>query len=272
MRATAGFGKRRPESWLSRDHALLTQAVREAGRLASGLFRKRIASWEKRPGDPVSDADLAVDELLKKTLLNERPGYGWLSEESAESANRLTAERLWVVDPIDGTRAYLKGRPEYVVAAALVVRGSPVAAAVFNPETKEFFEAVEGGGMRLNGTPLRVTDRAKVPGMRLLVSRREFERLSQAHRIQDCAVEAISSIAYKTALVAAGRADALISLSPKSDWDLAAGHLLVAEAGGRITSCTGEELVYNRPHPRHPSVLAANPTLHALVVERLRAG
>lgn len=272
MRATAGLPERRPDTWLARDHALLTRAVREAGRLASGFFRTRMASWDKRPGDPVCDADLAVDALLKKALLSERPGYGWLSEESAESANRLSAERLWVVDPIDGTRAFLKGRPEYAVAAALVVAGRPVAGAVFNPETDEFFEAVEGAGMRLNGVPLAVADRVKVSGMRLLVSRREFERLSENHHIGDCAVEAISSIAYKTALLAAGRADALVSLSPKSDWDLAAGHLLVAEAGGRMTSCSGEELVYNRPLPRHASVLAANPTLHALVVERLRAG
>jgi myo-inositol-1(or 4)-monophosphatase len=259
----------RPAPWLSRDHELLCRAVREAGKIAASFFRKRLAGWDKRPGEPVSEADLAVDDYLRRALLAERPGYGWLSEESEESANRLTAERLWVVDPIDGTRGFLKGWPEYAVAVALIAEGRPVAAVVFNPATDEFFEAVIGGGARLNGAPLAIGERTELAGMKLLVSRRERQRIVEGSGLSGCVVEAISSVAYKIALVAAARADAVVSLSEKSDWDLAAAHLVLAESGGRMTGADGGELRYNAPRPRHDSLVAANPTLHRLLLERL---
>ena len=262
-------GSRRPGAWLAEDHALLCRAVREAGAIASGFFARGVTGWDKRPGSPVSEADIAADVLLREKLIGARPGYGWLSEESGESDNRLAAERLWIVDPIDGTRGFLRGDREYAVSVALVVDGAPVAAAVFNPETDEFFEATVGGGARLNGAPIRVAARQDIAGMKLLVSRRELRSIRPLAESWGCEVGAISSIAFKIALVAAGRVDAVLSRIGKSDWDIAGGHLIVTEAGGRITSQDGSRLSFNRPRPRHDSVVAANPALHAALVERL---
>ncbi|MGB8274428.1 MAG: 3'(2'),5'-bisphosphate nucleotidase CysQ [Alphaproteobacteria bacterium] len=257
---------------LAEDHALLCRAVREAGLLASKRFHAGEKGWDKRPGQPVSQADIAVDAYLEQELIGARPSYGWLSEESGESDNRLSTARIFIVDPIDGTRAFLKKRPEYAVSVALVASGRPVAAAVYNPETDEFFEAFEGGGARCNGAPMRVQDRTQLRGTKLLVSRHEFKELGVDPGLEECEIEAISSIAYKIALVAAGRAGAVIALRPKSEWDLAAADLLVTEAGGRITDAGGAELIYNQPAPDIASVLAAGPVLHALLLERVARG
>lgn len=257
-------------SWLDEDHALLCRVAREAGRMASGFFHGGTAGWDKRPGDPVSNADLAVDAYLKEALLTARPDYGWLSEESGESENRLTAERVFVVDPIDGTRGFLMHRPEYTVSVALVAAGRPVAGVLFNPETEEFFEATAGGGARCNGAALRVADTRELSAMTVVVSRREMKRLRNFPELCQGEVRGVSSIAYKIALVAAGRADAAVSFKPKSDWDLAVAHLLITEAGGRISCVDGRPIRFDQPRPDHDDVLAANPALHALLVERLR--
>lgn len=258
-----------PPSWLVEDHDLLCNAVREAGAMASKRFHAGEQGWDKSPGHPVSAADLAVDAYLKETLLGARPSYGWLSEESPASEKRLEAGRIFIVDPIDGTRAFLKGRPEYTISVALVSQGRPISAAVFNPETKEFFEAFEHGGARRNGGRLAVLKETQLKGAKLLVSRRELAGFGADVGVSECEIEALGSIAYKIARVAAGDAAAVLALRPKSDWDLAAAHLLVLEAGGRITDATGAALVYNRADTSHPSVLAANPILHELFRKRV---
>ncbi len=257
-------------AWLERDHALLTAAVRETGAVAMRYFRTDVARWEKKPGDPVSEADLAVDDFLKRRLCQARPGYGWLSEESEDDPARLEAERVFIVDPIDGTRAFLKGKPEFAVSAALVTQGRPVAAAVFNPATDELFEACDGGGAHLGRTRLRISRRSDLDGLSLLASARTFHTHGRHELLPGARFFALNSIAYRLALVAAGSYDATISLSPKSDWDLAAADLLVVKAGGIVTAADGAGLVYNRAEVRHPSVLAANPGLHAKLLEILR--
>ena len=250
---------------LAADHDLLCRVVRHAGAIASDFFHRRPAGWDKRPGEPVSEADLAVDSYMRHALLAERPGYGWLSEES-EAAGKGAA-RNFVIDPIDGTRSFLKGRPEYAISAAVVADGRPTVAAVFNPETKEFFEAVEGGGARLNGRTISVARTPRESGVRLLVSWREFQRLGEAAGFVGSQISPIGSIAYKLALVAAGSADGVVALSPKSDWDLAGAHLVLTEAGGRITDGTGAPLSY-RGH-EHKSVVAANPALHGKLIAQI---
>ena len=139
---------------LATDHALLLDAVREAGALALKYFRTDVESWDKSPDNPVSEADLAVDKLLRDKLMTARPGYGWLSEETADTPDRRTKSHVWIVDPIDGTRAFLRGTPQFAVSAALVVDEHPVSGAVFNPAQGEMFEAKKGGGARLNGAPI----------------------------------------------------------------------------------------------------------------------
>ena len=251
------------------DHALLLEAVREAGVVALGFFRNGARSWDKRHDDPVSEADIAVDELLRERLQGQRPGYGWLSEETPDDDRRLTMERLWIVDPIDGTRAFLKGKAEFTVCAALVENGVPVAAAVFNPATDEFFEARAGGGARLNGRPIRASTRETLAGARLLASRRTFEHHDWLRLTPGAQFTDMSSIAYRMAKVANGDFDAAVSLGEKSDWDIAAADLILREAAACCTTRDGRAFHFNAAPARHPSVLAAGPALHPVLVAML---
>ncbi|HJN03788.1 MAG TPA: 3'(2'),5'-bisphosphate nucleotidase CysQ [Alphaproteobacteria bacterium] len=250
------------------DAALLFAAVREAGALALTYFRGTVKSWDKKPGDPVSEADIAVNDLLRARLCGARPGYAWLSEESEDAAARLDAQRLWIVDPIDGTRAFLRGEDQFSVTAALVYGDAVVAGAVFNPATGEAFEAVAGGGAHLNGERIAVSRRKGVKGGRFLSSQRAFKQTNWTEALEGGEFHFINSIAYRLALVAAGRFDASITLSPKSDWDIAAGTLLIAEAGGVTSSLDGSPLQWNRKVPVHANLVAANRPLHRALIER----
>lgn len=257
---------------LADDHALLCAAVREAGAVALGYFRAGFEVREKSPGDPVTDADLAVDSLLRERLSGPRPAYGWMSEESADSPARLIAPRTWVVDPIDGTKGFVAGSEEWVISAALVEAGRPVAAAVFNPLRDELYDAAKGGGTRLGGRPVRVTRAASLVGLRLGSSRNEQRRSLWQHLFADARIEVLDSIAYRLALVACGALDAVIALRPKSDWDIAAGELLVIEAGGVAADGDGARLVYNRRDTRQAGIVASGaviyPALRAALARR----
>ncbi len=255
-----------PNTAIAEDHALMLDAVAAAGALAMRRFGQEQRVWQKGRAHRVCEADLEVDALLHGRLLGARSAYGWLSEETEDDRTRLSSPRTWVVDPIDGTHSYLNGLPEFAVAVALVEAGRPIAAAVFNPAKTEMFEATWGGGARLNGAPIKVSAVADPARFSLLVSRSECREDGWPERFPSGTVHPISSIAYKLALVAAGRYDATGSAWPKSDWDLAAGDLLVSEAGGRVTTMRGQSLPYNRPKPRHPTCLAANPALHTALV------
>jgi myo-inositol-1(or 4)-monophosphatase len=251
----------------------LAEAVRAAGALALDYFKGTVKSWDKAPGDPVSEADLAVDKLLHQNLRALAPDAGWLSEESVVGRKPVPARRLWVVDPIDGTRAFVEKRPEFAVSVALVEDARPLAAAVFNPATGEFFEAEAGRGARLNGQRLRVSARDAVDGARLLSGTGSAKRLGWLNEAGQPAraaeVGRINSIAYRLCLVASARFDGVVSLGHKSDWDLAAADLIVAEAGGATTDAKGRPFLYNREGLRHPAVIAANPTLNARLREEI---
>ncbi len=246
----------------SEDHALLLQAVREGGRLALDYFRGEFKHWEKNPGDPVSEADHAVNDLLAERLCQARPDYGWLSEETADAPERMQAQRVWVVDPIDGTRAFIRGLPEFTVSVALVESGRPVIAVVYNPATEELFEAAAGGGASLNGGPIKVSGQLEFAGARFISGKRIFERAGWPEPPENAEFASINSIAYRMCLVAAGRHDACLSLTRKSDWDIAAADLIVAEAGGLSTTARNQAFVYNRAVLTHPSVIIAGPGLH----------
>jgi len=252
---------------LTADHALLCEATREAGALALRYFRNKPEQWTKGKGDPVSEADLAVDGLLRERLLSARPDYGWLSEETEDNDDRLERRLVWIVDPIDGTRAFLEERPEFTVATSLVADGRPVAGCVFNPATDEFFDALDGGGARLNGDTIGVSGRNSFDGARLLASARMVKRTIEAMDQKPAAYDAVNSVAYRMALVACGRYDATLSLGPKSDWDLAAADLIVAEAGGLASDRDGTGYRYNGRSARQTSLIAANPALHDALVE-----
>lgn len=257
------------------DLALIEGAVREAGEIARYYYRRDYRSWSKNRGEPVTEADLAIDRHLRGALETARPHYGWLSEESGRDPERTGAERLFIVDPIDGTTAFLKQRPHFAISVGLVEQSHAVAGVVYNPVSEEFFSAACGRGARLNGEPIHVSECGAVEGCRVLGQKAVFE--NPAWSRPPCRpwppmqIEARSSVAYRMALVAAGRFDAAIILSAKHDWDMAAGDVIVREAGGAATSQSGEPLRFGGPTAIQRSLACAGPTLHALILERLRS-
>ena len=253
---------------LTADRTLLNDAVREAGAIAMRYFRNGVEHWEKGPGDPVSEADHAIDAFLRGRLCGARKDYGWLSEESEDDPERLQRQRVWVVDPIDGTRAYIQGRAEFTVAAALVADGLPVLAAVYNPATEEFYEASLGGGARLNGEAIATGEAAVFEGARLLAGRRMFER-ARWTAPDSLHFGSVNSIAYRMCLVASGHYDGCVSLAGKSDWDIAAADLILSEAGGLATDSHGSSFRYNGADTRHLSVVAAGRPMYARIMDLL---
>jgi myo-inositol-1(or 4)-monophosphatase len=250
----------------------LRRALAAAGKLALRHFSARGPHWFKGPGQVVTAADLEIDDLLHESVIGAFPNDGWLSEERADDRARLRRERVWIVDPVDGTRAFASGLPEFAISVALLSDDVPVLGAVFNPATGECFESERGCGAWCGATPLRVSTHDALPGARLLSSRTEMRRRNWPTIIPEATFTDLSSLAYKLALVAAGRFDGLISRRVCHDWDFAAAQLLLAEAGGRVTAADGGALVLNQPEPRHSGVVAAGTDrLHRALLERLAA-
>jgi myo-inositol-1(or 4)-monophosphatase len=254
---------------LTRDAALLNDAVREAGALALSLFRTELKNWTKGASSPVSEADIAVNDLLESRLRSGTPDYGWLSEESADDEARLHKNLVWIVDPIDGTRGYLAGREDWCVSVALVEAGSTVLAAVFAPVTDEFFFARRGYGSVLNTVPVFATsgtelDFSRVAGPKPLVERlsRQTDNMTLHPRI--------GSLALRLCRVAQGRLDAAFAGGQSRDWDLAAANLIVQEANGNMTALSGDALSYNRREVTHGVLVAAGRDRHARIVEHFR--
>lgn len=251
------------------DFALLEDAVRQAGRIAAGHFRKPIECSLKPDGSEVSEADLAVDRFLRETLGGARPHYGWLSEETEDHHARLSARRVWIADPIDGTRAFLKGVAEWTVCAALAEDGEITLAAVYNPATEEMFTACRGAGAFRNGQPIRVDDPGALEGARLAGSRSLFRKDTWDRPWPDMDVTWVYSVAYRICLTAAGQVQGTASLTSMHEWDVGAAALVIQEAGGVITAATGEPMKFNKAHPLTPGVIAAGPVLHRLLAERI---
>jgi myo-inositol-1(or 4)-monophosphatase len=258
-----------PGSELLRDRERLAMAVQEAGAIAKKFFRGPLKQWTKGLGDsPVTEADIASNDLLQKRLVE--PGDGWLSEESENDPSRLAARRIWVVDPIDGTRAFIAGREDWSVSVALVVDGRPVIAALFAPATDELFLSTVGGGATRNGVTIRASSGGSLDGVRVGGPKRMMERIAlKAAGI--VLMPRIHSLALRLARVADGELDAAIAGGNSHDWDLAAADLLVHEAGGLMTALDGRVLIYNRPDPVHSIVLAAGRERHAALADLIRA-
>jgi myo-inositol-1(or 4)-monophosphatase len=261
------------------DLALLKEAALEAGQLASTFFRRSPQSWSKAGGSPVTEADMAVDAFLRTTLLAARPGYGWLSEETADDAARRQRDTIFVVDPIDGTRGFIEGDDRWCVSIAIVRHGRPQAAALFAPARNEFYTAAHGQGAWARGRRLAVSRQTGFAAARLAGP----SGWLKSHKLKEsgAAIEAhVPSLAYRFASVAAGRFDAAFASPRSNDWDLAACDLLVHEAGGRLTNLDGTAPIYNRETTRHGVLAAANaklqPELLAILKdvaeERARAG
>ena len=251
------------------DLALIEEAAREVGKIACKLRDEGLKIWSKAGGSPVTNADLRVDQLLRERLGAARPDYGWLSEETADDAARLSVRRLFVVDPIDGTVAYMKNRPWWAVSIAVVEDGRPVAGVVHAPTLKETYAAQKGAGATLNGLPIQASDVADIEDCAMLGDAQMFLHPAWPRKWPSMKIETRNSIAYRMCLVAAGAFDAAVALSAKNEWDLAAADLICQEAGAVATDHLGRAFIYNDPNPRAPSLICAAPALHPLLIERV---
>ncbi len=253
----------------TRDAALLKDTVREAGVLALSLFRTELKTWTKGASSPVSEADIAVNDLLEARLRAATPDYGWLSEESVDNAARLTRDLVWVVDPIDGTRNYLGGHDDWCVSVALVDKAKPVLAAVFAPVSNEFFFAMRGQGTTLNGVPTRASPGSALDFSRVAGPKPLVERLKPA--LGEIKLHPrIGSLALRLCRVAHGALDAAFAGGNSHDWDLAAADLIVQEADGSMTELSGDPIVYNRREVAHGVLVAAGRDRHASIVAHFR--
>ena len=252
----------------STDLALIHDAALVAGELALAEREAGLKTWSKSGGSPVTSADMAVDRILKDALLTARPDYGWLSEETEDSAERLARRRLFIVDPIDGTVAYMKGKPWWCIPIAVVEDGRPVAAVIHAPALNETFCATLGGGATLNGQPITASDTDDLDDASVLADARLMEGPHWDEPWPPMRYEKRNAIAYRMALVAAGAFDAAIALTPKWDWDICAGALIAQEAGAVVSDHHGQPWHFNQADPRQNSLICSAPALHPLIVRR----
>lgn len=252
------------------DLTLLADAAREAGAIALKFWKNQPKSWDKPEGaGPVTEADLAVDGMLKSILQAERPDYGWLSEETDDDAARLSAHRCFILDPIDGTRNFLDGGPHWSISIAVVEQGLPIAAAVYLPARDQLFLASEGGGATCDGEPLECARTSDIDGAQILATK--------AHCAPDLWPQGVppfkrtfrSSLAYRLALVGQGRHDGMINLRPTWEWDVAAGTLIAQEAGALVSDQHGQRPTFNTPSARIDGFVSAAPDLHQTIIDAL---
>ena len=212
---------------------------------------------------------MAVDALLTELLRGARPDYGWLSEETEDSDARLSCERVFIVDPIDGTRSFIEGSGTWAHALAVADRGVVTAAVVYLPARDKMYVAAEGQGAFLNGAPIRVTDRNDLTGASLLAAKPNLAPQHWIGGTPDVIRAHRPSLAYRLSLVAEGRFDAMLTLRPSWEWDIAAGELILREAGAHTSDRTGQTLRFNNAHPQVDGVVAANPVLHDAITRSL---
>lgn len=252
------------------DLALIIEAAKEGGALALARQTRDLDIQKKPDGSPVTSADLAVDALLTERLRGARPDYGWMSEETADNVERLSARRTFLVDPIDGTRAYMRGKPYFVVSIAVVEAGRPTAGVIYAPALNALFTATLNGGAELNGAAIRASAATALENAAMLGDEKMFAHPAWTIPWPSMRVEAKNAIAYRMALVASGAFDAAVALSSKHDWDLAAGALIAAEAGAVVCDHTGAPLRFNSPKASNPSLVCCAPALAPLILQRTR--
>ncbi|WP_317057044.1 inositol monophosphatase family protein [Roseovarius rhodophyticola] len=256
------------------DLDLLIEAAQAAGDVARQYTGPAAKVWDKPEGaGPVTEADLAVNRVLEDTLRAARPDYGWLSEESEDDEDRLDRERVFIVDPIDGTRSFIEGSKTWAHSIALVEQGKVVAGVIYLPMRDKLYAAARGLGATLNSAPLKVGASDRLNGASMLAAKPNFDgKHWRAGEHPGLVRNFRPSLAYRMALVAEGRFDAMMTLRGAWEWDIAAGALILTEAGAAISDRDGESLVFNNRAPKLPGVLAANPVLHGELRETLKPG
>ena len=252
------------------DLALLAGAAEAAGAIALGHFRGDVETWEKPCEGPVTEADLAIDRMLRAELGAARPDYGWLSEESEGQPDRASRERVFIVDPIDGTRAFIAGELGWGPALAVAERGRVVAAVMHLPARGETFAAALGQGATLNGAPIRASGRGMLEGAAALVTVTQLKDALWPGGPPPVKRHFRPSLVWRLCLVGQGRFDMMVTLRPAYEWDIAAGSLIAAEAGAVVTDGEGGALEFNRHPARAPGVIAAPEALHRALMARRR--
>ncbi|MEA2627242.1 MAG: monophosphatase [Candidatus Binatota bacterium] len=247
-------------------------AARAAGAAIRSLYGSGVEVIEKgdRTESPLTAADTRSNEIIRAAVGAAFPADGWLSEETEDSRERLELRRVWIVDPLDGTREFVREIPELAVAIALVEDGAPIVGVTYNPIRDEIFAAARGTGATRNGEPIRVSDRTSLADAVLLASRSEDARGEWDRFKGRFRVELTGSVAYKLALVGAGRADATFTLTPKSEWDVASSVCIIEAAGGRVTDLEGNPLRFNRENTRLAALVASNGKLHSQLLAIVR--
>jgi myo-inositol-1(or 4)-monophosphatase len=255
-------------SWQA-EHDLLRDSVREAGELALRMFRSGVDAWDKQDGTPLSEADLAVDSLLAKRLRQAQPDFGWLSEETTREDTTRQMENVWVVDPIDGTSAFVGGTKQWCVGACLLNQGRPVSAVAYAPAQSRLYEARLGSGALLNGKVIQVSNRHKLDGASFVAHKSAINSNRWKAPVPGIKCAMTTSLILRHCLVATGEYDGAIAFGKKHDWDLAPGDLIVHEAGGQTLDLDGAGFVYNRDTTRQNGMMAGSRALLDEMAERL---
>ena len=251
---------------MERELATLVESIWYAGITVRELVKTGFEVYTKPDRSPVTTVDLEVNRILHEMQRREFPQDGWLSEESPDDPARLTKRRVWIVDPIDGTKALVNRMPEFCISAALIEQGAPVVAAILNPSTDELFTAVRGGGLFLNGKRVSSPPNHDFNPV-IMVSAWELRIGRWSTLAETARCRPMYSIANALALVAAGRVQSALTIEPQNEWDLAAGVLLIEESGGTVSDADGNPFVFNRPIPRLRGVIA----VAAMTDKQLRA-
>jgi myo-inositol-1(or 4)-monophosphatase len=256
------------ENDLTRELALAKKAARAAGEILRGYWKREgLKVGSKGHDNPVTQADLEADSAIKKLLRDPFPSYGWLSEETVDNDDRLKCRRVWIVDPLDGTKEFINGIPEFAVAIALIEDAVPILGVTYNPIKREMYWSARGVGCHLNTLSVKVTRKRTLQGAAVLASRSEVGRGEWNVFDGTMKVVPTGSVAYKLAMVAGGKADATFTRSPKSEWDIASGAALVAHAGGTITDIKGRALRFNQRNVLLQGLIADNTILHAALMK-----
>jgi myo-inositol-1(or 4)-monophosphatase len=224
-----------------------TKAALKAGRVLSKYYESSYRISEKAPDDPVTEADLAANKVIKKIILNRFPLDGWLSEEDVTNTSRFLNKRVWIIDPLDGTKEFIDKNPEFAVSIALVENNRPILGVIYNPMTKDLFQTIKGQGAWHNGKDIQVKQHDTNSKPHLFISKSEYKR-GEWEPYQDIFhLTPRGGAAFKMSGVAQGLADGCFTLSPKNEWDICAGHIIIEEAGGIVCHLDGSEITYNKP-------------------------
>jgi myo-inositol-1(or 4)-monophosphatase len=254
----------------TREITVAVDAARAAGAIVRRWFEGAYTVRDKANKSPVTEADIEANQCIQSAIQRAFPDDGWLSEENRDSEARLSRARVWIIDPLDGTKEFINHIPEFCVCIGLVEDGVPVLGVEYNPVREELFVGARGAGVTLNGAPVRVSTQPDLAAARILTSRSETDRGEWDEFRSELRLELTGSVAYKLALIAAGNGDATFSLTPKNEWDICAGAALLTEAGGRITDRHGQPLRFNQRDTRLPGIIASNAALYDPIVELLR--